>query len=363
MQKIKLTLILYILSISFNFAKAEKSINIDFMTEVPGFKLLKIAQDSSNIEKLKELGVELYIGLTDFSSERADALKIFRANNIPCHAWLLLPKGEHYWPNAHNGSSVLKRYEKFRAWTLTNQLPWKSLTLSLAPYSTDSRIMESGPLSVGKVMLKRLISGSVQEHGDLNYARLRALSQKDNLRIVSVISPYQVDSREVNVETWKQITGTFNILNDQEVLSIFNYYEPNSSLTLAQLKEYQPGFSSILIGSTNENKPLSKVKNDRPLNWKEASQYITLARQYDKNIIIYGLEGAIKNNILNQLSNHLSDVKLPNLQEAENQIALERENTQILFTILASPGWVAFIFLFIAITLGIAVLRTLKLMV
>ncbi|NME68036.1 hypothetical protein [Flammeovirga aprica] len=331
------------------------------MTEIQGFKLLELAKDSTNIHKLKELGADIYIGLTDFSDERVEALKIFQDNGIDCHAWLLLSKGEHYWPNAHNGTAVLKRYEKFRAWTLSNQLPWKSLTLSLAPYSTDARIIDNGPLSVSKVILKRLISGSVQEHGDLNYARLRALSKAENLKLVSVISPYQVDSREVNVETWKQITGTFNILNDQEVLSIFNSYEPNSSLTLAQLKEYQSGFSTLLLGSANATKPLSNEENKRVLNWDETCKYITMARQYDKSIIIYGLEGAIKNGILEQLSNHLTDVELPNLQEAENQIAMERENTQILFTILASPGWVAFAFLFLGITIGIAILRTLKL--
>ncbi|KXX70459.1 hypothetical protein [Flammeovirga sp. SJP92] len=363
MQKIKLTVLLYFLSLLLNFAHAEKSIQIDFMTEIQGFKLLELAKDSTNISKLKELGANIYIGLTDFSSERVEALKIFQNNGINCHAWLLLSKGEHYWPNAHNGSAVLKRYEKFREWTLSNQLSWESLTLSLAPYGTDTRIVENGPLSISKVILKRLISGSVQEHGDLNYARLRALSKGDNLKLVSIISPYEVDSREVNVETWKQITGTFNILNDQEVLSIFNSYEPSSSLTLAQLKEYQPGFSTILIGSANKTKPLSNIENDRVLNWDETCKYITLARQYDKSIIIYGLEGAIKNNILDQLSNHLTDVKLPNLQEAEKQIALERENTQILFTILASPGWVAFAFFFIAVTFGIAILRTLKLII
>ncbi|MBD0401431.1 hypothetical protein [Flammeovirga sp. EKP202] len=363
MQKIKLTILLYFFSLVFNFVYAEKSIKIDFMTEVQGFKLLELAQDSASISKLKELGADIYIGLTDFSSERVEAIKLFQNNGIVCHAWLLLPKGEHYWPNAHNGSAVLKRYETFREWTIDNQLSWKTLTLSLAPYGTDARIVESGPLSIGKVVLKRLISGSVQEHGDLNYARLRALSKNDNLKLVSIVSPYQVDSREVNVETWKQITGTFNILNDQEVLSIFNAYEPNSSLTLAQLKEYQPGFSTILLGSANATKPLSNQENTRVLNWDETCKYITLARQYDKSIIIYGLEGAIKNGILSQLSNHLTDVKLPNLQEAEKQIAMERENTQILFTILASPGWVAFAFFFLAITFGIAILRTLKLFV
>lgn len=363
MQNIKLTLIVLLSFFTLNASHAEKSTKIDFMTEVQGFKLLELAKDSTNIKKLQELGAELYIGLTDFSNERAEAIKIFQKANISCHAWLLLPKGEHYWPNAHNGTSVLKRYEKLNEWSLKNNLKWKSLTLSLSPYNTDQRIIENGPFSTIKVILKRLISGSVQEHGDLNYARLRAISQANQLPIYSIITPYQVDSREVNVDTWKQITGIFNTLNDKEILSIFSYYENDNALTLAQFKEYQPGFSTILIGSTNNNKPLSSIENPSILQWDELAQCITLARQYDKNLIIFGLDGAIQNDILNNLSNHLSDVKLPNLQEAEQQISTERENTQILFTILSSPGWVAFVLLFIGITIGIAILRTLKLFV
>lgn len=355
--------LLFLLLVIFsNIAQAEKNIQINFMTEVQGFKLLDIAKDTATISKLKELNAQLYVGITDFSEDRISALKIFKKNGIACHAWLLLPKGEHYWPNAHNGARVLDRFNKFNAWSTKNRLHWQSLTLSLSPYSTDSRIVDNGPISVSKVILKRLISGSVQHNGELNYVRLRSVATQAGYKVFSIISPYQIDAKEVNVDTWKQISGTFDMLNDQEILSIFNYYQEDTPHTLAQIKAYQSGFNQLIIGSANAKKPLSKEDNNRVLTWDELSNYITLARQYDKNIIIYGLEGAIENQLLNKLSLHIVDSKLPNLKLAEEDVLQERENTQVLFTILAHPGWITFALFFIGITFCIALLRTLKLL-
>ncbi|NLR92244.1 MULTISPECIES: hypothetical protein [Flammeovirga] len=361
MHKLTLTISILLFSILSISVKAEKDIKINFMTEAQGFRLLEIAEDSSILKKLKEVNAEIYVGITDFSTERVKALKIFAKHNIQCHAWLLLSKGEGYFPNAHNGESYLQRFESFNNWSRKNGLQWNSLTVSQAPYKTDQRIIQNGSLSIMKVILKRLISGSVQQQGDINYARLRSVSQKEGFVTNSVITPYQIDGREVNVDTWKQISGTFNMLNDEEYLSVFNHYEENTVKTLAQIKAYQSGFKNIIVGSANPTKPLSNEENPRPLQWKELTQYVTLVRQYDKNLVIYGLDGAIKNDILKNLSLHLTDDKLPNLKAAEEIIRKERENTQALFTILAHPGWIVSFFLVLAITLMIASLRTLKL--
>ncbi|OHX65783.1 hypothetical protein [Flammeovirga pacifica] len=344
-----------------HFAFAEKKVDISFMTEASGFRLLEIAEDSSTIKKLKEVDAELYIGLIDFSKDRTKALQIFKENGIQCHAWLLLNKGEGYFPNAHNAESYLKRFEQFIAWSQKNGFQWKSMCVSLAPYITDQRIVDNGYISVSKVILKRMISGSIQHQGDIEYGKLRNLSNRNNLKTVNIVSPYLVDGREVNVDSWKQITGTFDILHDEEYIEIFNHYTTSTVLTLAQLKSYQSGFNTIIIGSANDKKPLSKEENPRPLQWKELTQYVTLLRQYDKSIIIYGLDGAIKKDILNNLSQHLTDDKLPNLKAAEEQIIKERENTQVILSLLSHTGWLLFFGLFCFLTFFIATIRTLKL--
>ncbi|ANQ48237.2 hypothetical protein MY04_0855 [Flammeovirga sp. MY04] len=340
---------------------AEKKIDLSFMTEVSGFRLLEIAEDSSTIEKLKEVEAELYIGLIDFSKERTKALQIFKEKGIECHAWLLLNKGEGYFPNAHNAEAYIKRFNEFISWSQKNGFQWNSLCISLAPYTTDQRIVDHGYISISKVFLKRMISGSIQSQGDIEYGKLRSLAKKNNLKTVNIVSPYMVDGREVNVDTWKQITGTFDILHDEEYIEIFNHYTPSTILTLAQLKSYQSGFKNIVVGSANEKKPLSKEENPRPLQWKELTQYITLLRQYDKSIIIYGLDGAVKGDILNNLSQHLTDDKLPNLKAAEEEIIKERENTQVVLSILSHTGYLLFFGLFCFLTFFIATIRTLKL--
>lgn len=319
--------------------------SISFFSEIQGYRLLELLNDN-NIEQLKRLNASIRMGITDVSDSRAKVVQRLNEAGIPVTAWLLLPKKDGYWLNASKGEKASKRYREFSTWTKNNKLKWERIGFSFEPEAYDSKITSRSYVSIAQVFFKRLLKNNSQELAKSEYPAVLGSIKNDGYRIETYISPYEYDANVTECNSWYNINGTFLPPSHEEIPIFFNHYGASDKHALAQHIVYgrQNHAKTVLIGSMNPNKPLSKIENAHPLNLEQIYHHLQVAQPRGVNIAIYGLEGAIKQGILEKLD--LNNIPNQSLQpkKAFNEVQNERRNVQFLMNILRFPWAILAVF-------------------
>ena len=89
--------------------------------------------DDRLIANMKQMNAKISLGITDFSSKRAEIVQRLNREGIPLDAWLLLPREQGFWLNLRNSPQVFQRYFEFQDWTKKFDLKWVGVGLDIEP--------------------------------------------------------------------------------------------------------------------------------------------------------------------------------------------------------------------------------------
>src|SRR6476620_10741570 len=90
---------------------------LTFACELDSAGLAELLADGSVIAGLQALGAHVALMLSDFSEQRAAAVRKLNVNGIPVIGIPLVPYGHGYYFTAGNPQLAVQRYEEWKAWT------------------------------------------------------------------------------------------------------------------------------------------------------------------------------------------------------------------------------------------------------
>lgn len=272
--------------------------HLTFACELETDELLALLDRPGLLETLAGLKARISLGLIDLSAGRARAVQRLQAAGIPLVAWLLLPKEEGYWFNAHNAPQAVARYTAFQEWTRDYGLHWAAVGLDIEPNFQEMRQMTAG--HAGRLLptlAGRLWDGRRLLQAQQAYAALVARMRADGYTVESYQFPFIVDERRGRSTLLQRLFGIVDVSTDHEVLMLYSSFMRTWGAGL--LWSYAPQAQGIGIGSTGGG---VELEGDFPaLTWEELERDLCLAWQWSDEIFIFSLEGCLRQGYLERL--------------------------------------------------------------
>ena len=130
---------------------------LTFACELDPARLTGLFADSSVIDDLLALDARAALMCSDFSDERAGVVRQLNAAGVPVTGIPLLPLAEGYYFTTDNADQAAGSYQRFMAWTASNELVWDGVGLDTEP---DARIflqIMDGPWRLVPMLAPRLL--------------------------------------------------------------------------------------------------------------------------------------------------------------------------------------------------------------
>ena len=269
---------------------------LTFFCELENNPLQKLFETSELIPELKTLNAHVSLGILDLSPERADIVRRLNRENIPVHAWLLLPKDQGYWFNLDNVDQAYHRYEQFQAWSREYDLQWEAIGLDIEP---DYRVIEylrHGTWYGAWYLARQAFNRRRGSYGRQAYQLLVNRIHRDGYQVESYQIPLIVDERRAHSSLIQRLLGIVDLTVDREVLMLYSsFVRPMGD---GYLWSYAFDAQAIGVGSTGGGVDLEGVANTRPLSWAELQRDLLLAYQHTNYIYIFSLEGCVHQGFL-----------------------------------------------------------------
>ncbi len=269
---------------------------LTFFCELESNPLQALFETPELISDLKTLEAHVSLGILDLSPERAEIVKRLNRENVPVHAWLLLPKDQGYWFNLDNVEQACQRYEQFQAWSQEYGLQWKAIGLDIEP---DYRVIEYLRHSTwqgGWYLARQAFNRQRGTNGRKAYQLLVNRIRRDGYPVESYQIPLIVDERRAHSSLLQRLLGIVDLAVDREVLMLYSsFVRPMGD---GYLWSYAFDAQAIGVGSTGGGVDLEGVANTRPLSWAELQRDLLLAYQHTDYIYIFSLEGCVHQGFL-----------------------------------------------------------------
>ncbi|MGA7314243.1 MAG: hypothetical protein WBX22_09745, partial [Silvibacterium sp.] len=120
------------------------------------------------ISLLQPLHAGLAVEISDFSVERAQAMRKLNEARIPLTAWLVMSREQGDYLNGFNAPEAEKRFTLFEQWTQENGLNWGAVGLDTSQTSIGSRKRHQG--SFLWLMIRRFFDYGQVEQGREAYS-------------------------------------------------------------------------------------------------------------------------------------------------------------------------------------------------
>ena len=271
--------------------------NLTFFCELSTGGLNSIIDDRL-IANMKQMNAKISLGITDFSSKRAEIVQRLNREGIPLDAWLLLPREQGFWLNLRNSPQVFQRYFEFQDWTKKFDLKWVGVGLDIEPDVEEfvdllQRNWRSLPHYLG-----RIFSRFEWKRGLRAYRRLVSLIHGDGYIVESYQFPLIEDERKARSSILQRILGLVNLQTDREVWMLYtSFVRPHGPGMLAS---YASEAQAIAVGSTGGGID-EEFADFLPLTWDEFSRDLRLAWYWSNDLYIHSLEGCVRQGFLEQL--------------------------------------------------------------
>ncbi|MDX2282956.1 MAG: hypothetical protein NW241_02290 [Bacteroidia bacterium] len=270
--------------------------SLSFFTELPGEGFRMMLSDSSVIRDLQAMRASLRVGLLDLDAAEAEGVRMLNAAGIPAYAWLLLPEAEGYWFHAGNGGAALSRYEAFKAWSAAEGLRWAGVGIDLEPSMPEMRLLLDHPARGIVRAFGRLFDDSLTRRGAPVYAELIRRIGADGWTAESYVIPLVLDGRATGSEGFLRLMGILDVRTPREIPMCYTSAIGNPGI----IARYGAMTGAVALGSTGggviiDGAPL------RAMVWEELERDLRIAAGAAREIHIFSLEGAVKQNWLGRL--------------------------------------------------------------
>jgi hypothetical protein len=291
---------------------------VTFFCELEPDALEALINNAAVLRDLQHLKARLSLGILDFSPQRAEAVRRLNQAGVPVIAWLLLPKDQGYWFNAHNAAQAEARYQNFQHWTAEQNLIWAGVGLDIEPDIRDFARFTQHPWKGLLYVLPRLAGFRQAAQARRAYCRLAQQIHKDGYVLESYQFPLIYDERRAGSTILQRLAGLVDIPVDREVWMIYtSYIRP---IGPGVLSSYMHQAQAVALGITGSGVEAEGIPVRPPLTWNELADDLRLAYSCCDDIYIFCLEGCVQQGFMEPLKSFTWDQPILLPQSAQAQI-------------------------------------------
>ena len=248
--------------------------------------------DPAVISQLQQLHAGLAVEISDFSAERAQAVKKLNEDGIPLTAWLVMSRAQGHYLNGFNAPEAEERFTQLQQWTQQNGLKWGALGLDIEPNFDHLREVGKHKGSFLWLMMTRFFDYGQVERGRAAYRALIVRMQAEGYTVQTYQMPFLAEERATHSTLLERLFGIVDVRGNDEVLmgySSFNH-EAGGGIPLI----YGPQTQTLAVGTTLDDKAAGLTA----LSWDEFSRDLIVAAHFSHVVGVYSLEGCIRHGYL-----------------------------------------------------------------
>ena len=246
---------------------------------------------------LKSLHATVAIPIADFSSQRADAVRLLNQQGIPVVAWILLPKEQGYYLTADNAPQAAARIADVERWTASYGLRWAAVGLDIEPDFAGLMQLRTHSWRLVSTLLARSANIGRMRRARKAYALLIDQIRARGYPVQIYQMPYIPAERSVHTTLPDRLLGTVDVSADQNYLMLYtSYARPAGAGIIWSLGSHASG---IAIGITDGDG--NAGTGSGPLDWSEFSRDLIVASHFTRQIGVYDLEGCVRQGFLPRL--------------------------------------------------------------
>ena len=190
---------------------------LSFACELDSRSLAALFADPSVLEDLQALGASVVLMLSDFSPERADAVRRLNAAGIPVVAVPLVPFEDGYYFTADNPARASTRYDEWKEWTSAQDLTWAGLGLDIEPDVRIYQQISADPKRVVPILLRNVRDRDRPQRARIAYEALIERMQSDGWTVENYQLPPMADERRAGSTLLQRLFGVVDVHTDREV--------------------------------------------------------------------------------------------------------------------------------------------------
>jgi hypothetical protein len=282
---------------------------LTFACELDSARLAELFTGSGVVDDLLALRARVALMCSDFSDERAGAVRRLNAAGVPVVGIPLLPLAEGYYFTVDNADRAAGSYQEFMAWTRRHELVWDGVGLDIEP---DGRIflqIADDPWGLVPMLAPRLLDRARPARSKAAYRALVERIRADGWRVENYQFPMIADERQAG-STLLQRLALVDVATDREVWMLYSSFL--RALGPGLIWAYGPQAQAIAVGTTGGGPDIADSPQMPTLNWEQLAGDLRLARHFCDQILIHSLEGCVWQGFLPRLrSFEWADVEGP----------------------------------------------------
>ncbi len=313
-----------------------KGPQLTLFCELPASELDDVFSDQAILDDLKALDATVSLGIVDLSVERAEAVRLLNAAEIPVVAWQLLPRDQGYWYTIDNAPAVIARYAEFQEWSEAYHLTWAGIGVDV---ETDIREMTTAyhnPWSVLPRRLARVFDMERLHRARRLYQNLIADVRAEGYHVESYNMGLLADDRRAETTLLQRFFGLVDLEVDRDYLMLYTSFEQDAAGGI--IWGYAPDADAIAVGSTGGGVTLEGVPDAPALSWNELRRDLLLAYQWTDHLGIFSLEGCVRRGYLSRLRDLDWTVPISPPLEQARRVARRRRWLRTQLWLAAHPG-------------------------
>lgn len=244
------------------------------------------------ISQLKELHAGLAVEISDFSVERAQAVKKLNEDGIPLTAWLVMSREQGHYLNGFNAPEAEQRFTEFEQWTRMNGLRWGAAGLDIEPNFDQLREMSKNKVRLIWFLTKRFFDDGQVRRGREAYAALIGRFEAAGYPVQTYQMPFLAEERAVRSTLLERLFGIVDMRGNDEVLMAYSSFNHAAGGGVPLM--YGPRTEALAVGTTLDDKAAGLTA----LSWDEFSRDLIVAAHFSRVVGVYSLEGCIRNGYL-----------------------------------------------------------------
>ena len=260
--------------------------------------MIALISNVGMLAQLNALHAGVVFAISDFSPDRALAVRRLSEAGIPVVAGLQLPAEQGVYMNADDAAQASQQFDEFDAWSAKNGLKWAGVGLDIEPNFGSFR---GAKWHVLKLLIMGTLDGGRMKRARVAYAALIARIHSRGYSAQTYQLPLIALDRNAHSRMIERSVGIVDVRGDLEAVMIYTSFARPS--TPAPIWEFGPGAEAIAVGVTlGSGDPALDAKMP-PLNWEQFSSDLIVASHFSHVIGVYDLEGCVNQGFLRLLIN------------------------------------------------------------
>jgi hypothetical protein len=244
------------------------------------------------ISQLQQLHAGLAVEISDFSAERAQAVRKLNEDGIPLTAWLVMSREQGHYLNGFNAPEAAERFTQFEKWTRENELKWGAVGLDIEPNFQHLQEVHRHRRAFLWLLTKRFFDYGQIERGRGAYRALIGRIQAAGYTVQTYQMPFLAEERAVHSTLLERLFGIVDVRGNEEVLMAYSSFNHAAGGGIPLIYGLQT--ETLAVGTTLDDKAAGLTA----LSWEEFSRDLIVAAHFSHVVGVYSLEGCIRHGFL-----------------------------------------------------------------